>query len=264
MMPSVILICHEDEPIDSEGIASWLACDFSLVGIVLLRDEPGSWLRKLRRESRRVGWIRLLDVILFRVFYQVSRARKDKQWAQNRVQALRLKYGADLDQIPRLVAHNPNDSRVRDFIAGLQPDFTIARCKHILEPAIFSIPRFGTYALHPGICPLYRNAHGCYWALTNRDFANVGMTLLNVDEGIDSGPIYLQASYPFDEVRESHIVIQHRVVLENLASISRTLRAISHDSARPLDVSGKRSVNRGQPWLTAYLRWRWLARGARM
>lgn len=264
MLPSVILICHEDDPIDSDGIASWLACDFSLVGIVLLRDKPGSWLRKLRQESRRVGWLRLLDVILFRIFYQLSRARKDKQWVQNRVQALRLQYEADLSQVPRHLAHNPNETGVRNFITGLEPDIAIARCKYILQPEIFTIPRFGTYVLHPGICPLYRNAHGCFWALTNRDFANVGMTLLKVDEGIDSGPIYLQASYPFDEARESHVVIQHRVVLENLAAISRTLRAICQDTAHPIDVSGIRSVNRGQPWLTAYLRWKWLARGARL
>jgi methionyl-tRNA formyltransferase len=89
------------------------------------------------------------------------------------------------------------------------------------------------------------------------------MTLLSVNKGIDSGPIYLQASYAFDEVRESHVVIQHRVVLENLSAISRTLRDISHATARPIDVSGKQSVNRGQPWLTAYLRWKWFARGAR-
>jgi folate-dependent phosphoribosylglycinamide formyltransferase PurN len=263
MLLTVVLICHQDDPIDSEAIAAWLACDFSLVGIVLLRDAPGSRVRKLRRECRRVGWIRLLDVILFRVFYQLSRARKDARWVQSQAQALRARYGADLGQVPRHLAHNPNEAGVREFIAGLQPDFAIARCKYILQPAIFTIPRYGTYALHPGICPLYRNAHGCFWALVSRDLANVGMTLLRVDAGIDTGPMYLQASCAFDELRESHVVIQHRVVLENLAAISQTLRAISDDTARPLDVSGKRSVNRGQPWLTAYLRWKWLARGAR-
>ncbi len=102
MSPSVVLICHEDDPIDSEGIATWLARDFSLVGIVLLRDEPGSWFRKLRRERRRVGWIRLLDVMLFRVFYQVSRARKDRQWTQNWLQSLRSQYGSGSGQVPRL------------------------------------------------------------------------------------------------------------------------------------------------------------------
>jgi len=239
-----------------------LACDFSLAGIVLLRDEPGSTFRKLRREYRRVGGIRLLDVIFFRAFYQMSRARKDARWVQSQVEALRSRYGADLSSVPRLLAHHPNEVAVREFISGLQPDFAIARCKYILQPAIFTIPRYGTYALHPGICPLYRNAHGCFWALADRDLAHVGMTLLRVDEGIDTGPMYLQASYPFDEQRESHVVIQHRVVLENLDAISHTLRAVRNDAARPFTLRGERSVNRGQPWFTAWLRWKRHARGA--
>lgn len=230
--------------------------------MVLLRDEPGSLFRKLRREYRRVGWLRLLDVILFRIFYLLGQAQNDARWVQFEVQALRTRYPADLSQVPRLSAHNPNEVEVREFITGLQPDFTIARCKYILQPAIFKIPRYGSYALHPGICPLYRNAHGCFWALADRDLAHVGMTLLRIDEGIDTGPIYLQASYAFDELRESHVVIQHRVVLENLDTISRKLRAIARDSARPFALTGTKSVNRGQPWFTAWLRWKRHARGA--
>jgi len=262
MSLSVVLICHESDPIDSEGIAAWLACDFYLAGIVLLHDKPGSMFLKLRRELRRVGWARLFDVILFRVFYQLVQARKDAHWVRKQVEAMRARYATDLSQIPRLEAHHPNEDQVREFITSLKPDFAIARCKYILKPGIFTIPGFGTYALHPGICPLYRNAHGCFWALADRDLAHVGMTLLKVDAGIDTGPMYLQASYDFDEQRESHVVIQHRVVLENLDVISRTLRNISKEAVRPFTLQGKRSVNRGQPWFTAWLRWKRQAHGA--
>jgi hypothetical protein len=262
VLPSVVLICHENDPIDSEGIAAWLACDFSLAGIVLLRDEPGSWQRKLRRELRRVGWLRLLDVIFFRAFYELSRSRNDRRWVSGQVQALCSRYTADLSSVPRLVVSDPNMLQVRSFISRLRPDFAIARCKYILEPTIFNIPRHGSYALHPGFCPLYRNAHGCFWALADRDLSRVGMTLLKINEGIDTGPIYLQASYAFDEHLESHVVIQHRVVLENLDVISQTLRAISMNTARPLATVDKLSRNRGQPWFTAYLRWKHHARAA--
>ena len=81
----------------------------------------------------------------------------------------------------------------------------------------------GTFVLHPGICPEYRNAHGCFWALANRDLDRVGMTLLRVDAGIDTGPVYLHGTCDYDEVRDSHIVIQHRAVVDNLDAIGRTL-----------------------------------------
>ena len=70
----------------------------------------------------------------------------------------------------------------------------------ILKRTIFEIPRAGTFVLHPGICPEYRNAHGCFWALANRDLDRVGMTLLRVDAGIDTGPVYLHGTCDFDEV----------------------------------------------------------------
>ena len=129
---------------------------------------------------------------------------------------------------------------------------------------MFSVPSKGTFVLHPGICPEYRNAHGCFWALVNRDRARVGMTLLRVDEGVDTGPVYLQTTCEIDEVRESHTVIQYRVVLENLDAIGRTLRAIGEgQELAPLETKGRRSAIWGQPTLSDYLRWKWEARRSR-
>jgi methionyl-tRNA formyltransferase len=134
----------------------------------------------------------------------------------------------------------------------------------ILKQSIFAIPRVGTFVLHPGICPEYRNAHGCFWALTRRDFDRVGMTLLRVDPGIDTGPIFLHASYAFDEVEESHSIIQWRTVTENLDAVADILIALSRGEAvQPLCVEGRESAVWGQPQLTAYLRWKREARRRR-
>lgn len=260
-LPSVVLICHEDDAIDSQGLAQWLAVRFNLRGMVLLRDQPGSRLKKIRREWKRVGLLRLLDVLLFRVFYRLVYARRDARWTRDALKKIRSRYPAQLTGLKTLTAANPNCESVKDFIADCQPDLVIARCKFILKPQIFKLPRFGTFVLHPGICPQYRNAHGCFWALVRRDLANVGMSLLKVDEGIDTGPIYLRASYPYDEKRESHIVIQYRVVLENLEAITRVLHAVCQGKAHPVEPDKAPSKNWGQPWLTAFLQWRLARQG---
>jgi methionyl-tRNA formyltransferase len=114
--------------------------------------------------------------------------------------------------------------------------------------------------MHPGICPEYRNAHGCFWALANGDKGKVGMTLLRIDKGIDTGPCFGYYSYAFDEAVESHIVIQHRVVLENLDSIQGKLVEIFNGTARPMDIAGRDSAVWGQPRLTKYLEWKSRAR----
>jgi hypothetical protein len=265
--PGVVLICHQNDPIDCAGIAAWLHSEFTLCGIVVLQERPGflfmnKRMRKLRVEYRRLGFFRFLDVLLFRLVYQFRHARRDKEWVKHKVDDLRKRYPVDLGPVPRLFAFDPNTEAVRAFIMDLQPAFMLARCKTILKPEIFAIPEHGTYALHPGICPVYRNRHGCFWALVNRDLSQVGMTLLKVDAGIDTGAVYLQCSYPYDETNESHIVIQHRVVLENLAAIGKVLQGISNHSAYPTKLRPSRSCNWGQPWFSAYLHWQRCARGS--
>lgn len=208
-----------------------------------------------------MGWLRFADVIAYRVFARLCLVRRDDAWKQSEVARLRRRYPADLETVPRVVVSSPNSEEARAFLERLRPDLAIARCKIILKQSIFGIPRVGTFVLHPGICPEYRNAHGCFWALVRRDFDRVGMTLLRVDPGIDTGPIFLHARYDFDEVEESPAVIQYRTVTENLDAIADVLRALCRgEQVTPISVEGRQSAVWGQPHLTAYLRWKWEAR----
>ena len=256
-LPTAVLICHEESLLDREALASWLASSLRLAGLILIRKQPGRLWRAARREIRRVGALRFLDVVGFRIYARLRLARADAAWEERTVRDLRRRYPADLDAVPRLVVTTPNSDEARAFLARLRPDVAIARCKVILKPEIFQLPRVGTFVLHPGICPEYRNAHGCFWALVNRDLDRVGMTLLRADPGIDTGPIYLQAGCEFDEVRESHTVIQHRVVVENLDAIGAVLLALCRGQHVPtIPVEGRRSATWGQPRLSHYLRWK--------
>jgi folate-dependent phosphoribosylglycinamide formyltransferase PurN len=263
-LPTAVLICHERDRLDTEGLASWLACTMMLTGLVVITDAPGRVLSVARREIRRVGWLGFLDVLAFRLFARLFLRAKDEIWKRDQLARLRARYPADLVDVPRVVVTNPNAEDVRTFLERLSPDVLIARCKFILKPAIFERARTGAFALHPGICPEYRNAHGCFWALVNRDLDRVGMTLLKIDKGVDTGPVYLHAGCDFDEATESHSVIQYRVVLENLDTIGRTLIAICNGS-NPAHVStaGRKSTTWGQPRLTDYLRWKRAARKQR-
>ncbi len=261
--PRVVLVCHEGDRIDNEIIAAWLCSSFTLVGIVVLRETPLAVVRRTRREIRRVGLLRFIDVAAFRLYYSLWLAKRDAAWIDAEVARWRAKYPSAMTlDIPRLVAASANTHEVRDFLEQLTPDLMLARCKSILKPEIFTIPPGGTWVLHPGICPEYRNAHGCFWALAKRDLGRVGMTLLQVDRGVDTGPVYLQASYAFDELVESHVVIQYRAVLENLPAIEATLLSAWNGTARPLATEGRWSATWGQPWLSEYFRWRRAAREA--
>ena len=262
--PSVVLICHEQDPLDTEGLASWLASSLRLAGLIIIRDPRSRRWRAARRELRRVGWLRFLDVMAFRVFARLRLAKRDREWKTAEVARLRRRYPADLAAVPRVVVTTPNSEEARAFLQRLQPDVAIARCKIILKQTIFGIPPVGTFVLHPGICPEYRNAHGCFWALARRDLNRVGMTLLRVDPGIDTGPVFLHGTCSFDEVEDSHAVIQYRAVTENLDAVAEILTALARgEQVQPIPVDGRASAVWGQPQLTAYLRWKSEARRKR-
>jgi len=254
-----VLICHEDSLLDREGLSRWLGSFSDLAGIVVLREKPGRKFQRFKREIKRVGIARFADVSAFRLYYKLFRASADTAWESELLADMNARFG-DIESVPTLVTHSPNSPEAEAFIRECSADIMIARCKVILNKRIFTLPSVGTFVMHPGICPEYRNAHGCFWALASGDEQNVGMTLLKVDDGVDTGPIYGYYRYQFDAEKESHFRIQTRVVTENLDAVRDKVIEIVRGGAVPIDVSGRKSGVWGHPWLTKYISWKRRAR----
>ncbi len=209
---------------------------------------------RIKREIKRIGVVRFLDVLAFRLYYKLKLAAADAEKEEKLLRTLEAKYpphGA-----PELITPSPNSAEAQKFIGDAGPDIMIARCKTLLAERIFSIPKIGTFVMHPGVCPEYRNAHGCFWALAQRDMDRVGMTLLRIDKGVDTGPVFGYFTYPYDERNESHILIQDRVVFDNLDAIQKKLEEIYRGEAQTISTEGRSSAAWGQPWLTRYLAWK--------
>ena len=251
-----LLICHADDRLNRFGMARWLASVSELAGIVVIEESPTKILTRIRKEIGRSGFWRFWDILAFRIYYRLKLNRADEEWERDKLEELSRRYPGPASSIPLLVCASPNAPEVREFIRRAEPDLAIARCKVLLKEEIFRLPKVGTFVMHPGVCPEYRNAHGCFWALANRDLDHVGMTLLRVDRGVDTGPVYGYYSCAFDELGESHFVIQQRVVFDNLEVLAEKLRDICAGRAVPLDTSGRKSGVWGQPWLSRYLRWK--------
>ena len=258
-----VLICHEEAELDREGLGRWLASFSDLAGIIVLQERKQQLWRRIKREWQRVGGYRFLDVLAFRLYYKLFLAANDSLWMKQEGEKLTRKYAAIPESTKILYTESPNSVQAKQFLRGLQPEVVLARCKFILKEEIFTIASLGTFVMHPGICPEYRNAHGCFWALVRRDLDKVGMTLLKIDKGVDTGPVYGYYTYNLDEVHESHIVIQYRVTFENLETLREKFFEIAEGRATLLDTSGRRSGTWGQPWLSAYLKWKAIARKRR-
>jgi peptidoglycan/xylan/chitin deacetylase (PgdA/CDA1 family) len=263
-MPKTLLICHVGATLDRNVLAPWLGSFSDLVGIVLIEDGPHRKTARARRELRRIGVVRFADMAAFRLYYRLFGARRDAAWEAEAIAAAAGRYPPLGPDLPVLRTADPNSDETVAFLQRLEPDLVIARCKVLLDESVFSVPRHGTFVMHPGITPEYRNSHGCFWALASRDLGNVGMTLLKIDTGVDTGPVYGYYRYDYDERSESHVVIQKRVVLENLDAVAEKLLEVARGEAAPLDTSGRSSHAWGQPWLTKYAAWKLAARRRRL
>jgi hypothetical protein len=258
-----LLICHAGDRLNETGLARWLASFSDLGGIVVLHETNVRMWQRIRREIKRVGIVRFPDVLAFRLYYRLVHAARDWNWEEQRLQEVCAAYPQLGASVPVLHTSSPNSKEAVEFIRKNQPDIIVARCKTLLKESVFSIPSHGTFVMHPGVCPEYRNAHGCFWALANNDPERVGMTLLRIDKGVDTGAVYGYYSCNFDGVKDSHIIIQHRVVFDNLDELRKKFDEIYSGNAVTIDTTGRASAAWGQPWLTRYLSWKWKARRER-
>lgn len=252
----IVLICHDNEPLSKEGMSRWIASFADLAGVIIISENPGRLSKRIKMEIKRSGLFGFLDVIAFRVYHRIFKSSIDHKYQQEALAYLTTQYPPYDDKTQILVTHSPNTTKVRDFLASFSPDFIVARCKSILKREIFLQASKGTFVMHPGICPEYRNSHGCFWACVNEDYEKIGMTLLKIDEGIDTGPVYGYFGGAFDLLQETHNTIQAKVVFENLPAIEEKFHEIYRGEATPIDVTGRDSGTWGQPWLSKYLKWR--------
>ena len=252
-----LLICHHDSLLNRYGISLWLMSFSNLSGIVIIKENKNKKIKRLKQELKRSGIIRLFDMIAFKIFYYFKYKKKDSKWSDNKLDQLKNSFNFNLKNIPSITVSNPNSNIAKNFISSKNPDIIIARCKVLLKYEIFSKAKTGTFIMHPGICPEYRNSHGCFWGIVNRDYDKVGMTLLKINRGIDSGPIYgYYYVNDFNMQKESHITIQYRAVFENLELIQNKLLEVYLGKASVIKSKNRQSKIWGQPWLSSYCKWK--------
>lgn len=83
-----------------------------------------------------------------------------------------------------------------ELLKSLRPELiAVAAYGQILPPALLSLPPRGCINVHASLLPKYRGAAPIVWALLNGEM-KTGVTTMQMDPGMDTGPILLQAETP--------------------------------------------------------------------
>jgi folate-dependent phosphoribosylglycinamide formyltransferase PurN len=85
-----------------------------------------------------------------------------------------------------------NDGQCVQHINEYKPDLIFVYGTAILSKKLLQTIKFPIFNIHSGILPYYRNVHSDFWSFVNKDFNNIGISIIYLDAGIDSGDIVLQ------------------------------------------------------------------------
>ena len=83
-----------------------------------------------------------------------------------------------------------------DQVRSLEPDLIVVTAYgKILPAALLNLPPLGVINVHASLLPRYRGAAPIQWAIINGE-TETGVTIMQVDEGMDTGDILLQEPLP--------------------------------------------------------------------
>jgi len=124
----------------------------------------------------------------------------------------------------------PTSARSADFLDTLRlwaPEIiVVVAYGKILPSTILQLPRFGCINIHASILPRYRGAAPIQWAIA-RGESQTGITIMQMDEGMDTGAILLQRTISIrgdDTARTLHDRLAQlgaELVIEALAGIAK-------------------------------------------
>lgn len=100
------------------------------------------------------------------------------------------------------------DSLFLSTLKELSPDLIVVFAYgKILPKEVLDIPKEGCWNIHLSLLPKYRGASPVQWALLEGE-KETGVTIMLMDEGMDTGPILLQKCLPIEEEDNAQTLLQ--------------------------------------------------------
>ena len=117
---------------------------------------------------------------------------------------------------------------------------------HILKDELFSKAEIGSYNIHGSLLPAYRGVAPYIRAVCNGE-KEVGVTLHEIDKGVDTGDIVAQRKFKVDEFDTiRNVMINHTNL--GLECFKEFLNSIRYDDKQDTYIYPKRKQPKGEPW----------------
>lgn len=169
-----------------------LARRFHVAAVVF---EASQYRKILRYRLKKLGWWQVANQLAFSVYDRaVIRPRSQAQ-----IDALLADYDdtAPDERLRCIDVESVNSAQVRDLLTEVMPACVVVSGTGIIGKKVLALaPVF--INVHVGITPRYRGVHGGFWAIVEGRPNLVGVTVHQIDPGVDTGAIIAQVPVEVD------------------------------------------------------------------
>jgi hypothetical protein len=239
----------------------WLSRHSEVVGAVW--TDTVNWSKTLKgklgflgRRLRRRGIFGTINEMLFySYFHRFIQPREEAKLQRTVIDPYWAEHGNARWQVPSITVSDLNTPEVWSFVEKLQPDLAFAMCiNNYFGKKLRSLPRLGVFLWHEGITPEYKGLYSPFWAVHNLDFANVGYTLLRMNDSYDAGEVFVQGTVAdVDFVRHHHTYIGHKAIVDSLPQVKNFLTALERGEAKPIERIGAKGKNYTYPGISDFI-----------
>lgn len=152
---------------------------------------------------------------------------RSKELQISPVKACALKYNLPVFQ-PVKIKEAEAVAKLREFEADI---FVVAAFGQILSKEILTMPKYGCVNIHASLLPKYRGASPIQWAVLNGEEVS-GVTIMQMDEGIDTGDILMQETVTLD-AKETGESLFDKLAVCGAELIVKALDAIEAGTVTP-------------------------------
>jgi methionyl-tRNA formyltransferase len=172
------------------ALAGRLVESGKISAVILQRPmRVGARLALVSRRLARHGPVRVLDELLFQLYYRAFLRRADDRARQELALDARHTRDALARQVEVHDVDSINTPGSRALVERLAPDLVVMASRELVSPDVLKLARLGFIGCHPGILPDFRGAYASFWAMLADRRDKIGLTVYLAGAGIDTGPL---------------------------------------------------------------------------
>jgi len=225
----------------TEFLVEWLSQMTILKGVVWTasnRHNISYNLHRLKKRIKRFGFFQTFSEILYYICNRTY-SHSDEKALKVLINRARKNYSTSPIRVQTLSVPNLRYNNVTDFIKQCDCDVILSMCINEMIPeSVFSLAKIGCFVYHEGIVPKYRGKFCTHWAILQRDYSEIGASLIKINRGLDTGKIaFVEHVFP-EGIGRRHRWWEHEILYLALPRLKKWIEDVSAGRIELIDQKG--------------------------